>query len=117
MILPLTGLIIGGMLGFSLNIIVPPGYTVYLAMAILAALDSVFGAYLSSLNKNFKLSIFVTGFFGNALIAVSLTFIGNLLGMDFSLAAIVVFGTRLFNNFATIRRITLNKYLQKNENK
>ena len=117
MILPVLGLVLGGVLGFSLNIIVPPGYTVYLAMAILAALDSVFGAYLSNLNKNFKLSIFVTGFFGNALIAVALTFIGNLLGMDFSLAAIVVFGTRLFNNFATIRRITINKYLNKNENK
>lgn len=116
MILPIIGLILGSVLGLSLNIIVPPGYTVYLAMAILAGLDSVFGAYLSSLNKNFKLSIFVTGFFGNALIAVALTFIGNLLGMDFSLAAIVVFGTRLFNNFATIRRISLNKYIQKKEN-
>ncbi len=115
MIFPILGLIGGVVIGLSLNIIVPPGYTVYLAMAILAALDSVFGAYLSTLNNNFKLSIFVTGFFGNALIAVALTFIGNLLGMDFSLAAIVVFGARLFNNFATIRRITINKYLHKKQ--
>lgn len=115
MILPLIGLVLGALFGLSVNFIVPPAYTVYLAMAILAALDSVFGAYLSNLNKNFKLSIFVTGFFGNALIAVALTFIGNLLGMDFSLAAIVVFGTRLFNNFATIRRIMLNKIIHKND--
>ncbi|MBE7060670.1 MAG: DUF1290 domain-containing protein [Ruminococcaceae bacterium] len=113
---PIIGLIIGIVFGFLVNFHVPPAYTVYLAMAILAALDTVFGALLASLNNNFKLSIFVTGFFGNALIAVTLTYIGNLLGMDFSLAAIVVFGTRLFNNFATIRRIIINKRIQKNEN-
>ena len=117
MIFPVSGLILGVVLGLSVNLIVPPGYTVYLAMAILAAMDSVSGAYLSTLNKNFKLSIFVTGFFGNALIAVVLTFIGNSLGMDFSLAAIVVFGTRMFNNFATIRRIVINKITTKDDNK
>ncbi len=116
MILPVIGLLVGVFLGITINFHVPAGYTVYLAMAILAALDSVFGAYLSSLNNNFKFSIFVTGFFGNALIAVALTLIGKMLGMDFSLAAIVVFGTRLFNNFATIRRIVINKYVQKKEN-
>lgn len=116
MIFPVIGLILGIYLGLSLDIIVPPGYIVYLAMAILAGLDSVFGAYLSSLNNNFKLSIFVTGFFGNAAIAVALTFIGSLLGMDFSLAAIVVFGARLFNNFATIRRILINKGLNRKTN-
>lgn len=117
MIIPIVGLILGVFLGLSVNFIVPPGYTVYLAMAILAAMDSVSGAYLATLNKNFKLSIFVTGFFGNALIAVVLTFIGNSLGMDFSLAAIVVFGSRMFNNFATIRRIIINKVTNKSESK
>ena len=116
MMFPILGLILGIVLGFATNFHIPPAYTVYLAMAILAALDSVFGALLSGLNNNFKLSIFVTGFFGNAAIAVALTFIGSSLGMDFSLAAIVVFGTRLFNNFATIRRILINKRMQKTEN-
>lgn len=116
MILPVIGLCVGIYLGLSVDIIIPPDHIIYVAMGILAALDSVFGAYLSTLNNNFKLSIFVTGFFGNALIAVTLTFIGSLLGMDFSLAAIVVFGTRLFNNFATIRRILLNKSLSRKSN-
>ena len=110
---PIIGLLIGIILGFMVNFHIPPAYTVYLAMAILAALDTVFGALLASLNNNFKMSIFATGFFGNASIAVALTYIGNLLGMDFSFAAIVVFGTRLFNNFATIRRILINKHIQK----
>ena len=114
--LQIIGLIIGIIVGFIVNFHVPPAYTVYLAMAILAALDTVFGAFLASLNNNFKLSIFVTGFFGNAIIAVALTYLGNLLGMDFSLAAIVVFGTRLFNNFAAIRRILINKRIEKKEN-
>ncbi len=116
MILPIIGLLIGVLIGLLANFHIPPAYTVYLAMVILAALDSVFGAIVSTFSGKFKLSIFVTGFFGNAIIAVFLTFIGNLLGMDFSLAAIVVFGTRILNNFAAIRRIVINKYTNKNEN-
>ncbi len=112
----LIAFIIGSLLGLVVNIHIPQQFIVYFSMAILAALDSVFGAILSSMNNNFKLSIFVTGFFGNALIAVILTYIGNQLGMDFSLAAIVVFGTRLFNNFATIRRILINKHIKNTEN-
>ena len=115
MLLPIIGLIIGALVGLTVNFYIPPTYSVYMAMAILAGLDSVFGALVSLLKDNFKLGMFVTGFFGNALIAVALTFIGNSLGMDFSLAAIVVFGTRLFNNFAAIRRISITNRINKKE--
>ncbi|MDP4117888.1 MAG: small basic family protein [Bacillota bacterium] len=113
---PVIGLLLGAVGGLLINYHVPQSYSVYTAMAILAAFDSVFGAILASMHNNFKLSIFVTGFFGNAFIAVVLTVIGNSLGVDFSLAAIIVFGTRLFNNFATMRRIFINKHTNKNEN-
>lgn len=113
MIIPVLALLLGIILGFAVNFHVPPAYTVYLAMIILSALDSVMGAVLSGLSGKFKLSIFMTGFTGNALVAVTLVFIGNILGLDFGIAPVIVFGVRIFNNMAAIRRIIINKYLDK----
>jgi small basic protein len=81
-----------------------------MAIGILAGLDSVFGGIASAINNNFKIKIFTTGFFGNSIIAVGLIYLGSLLNVDLSIAAIVVFGTRIFQNFAIIRRFLLGKY-------
>jgi small basic protein len=112
-ILPILGLIGGVILGLSLNIIVPAGYTVYLAMAILAALDSVFGGLLANFNKRFNINVFLIGLVSNAVLGIFLTFIGNVLGISLSFAVIIVFGVRMFNNMAAIRRLTLDKYFEK----
>ena len=89
---------------------VPYTYSGYLAIAIIAALDSVFGGIASTLKKNFDLKIFVTGFFGNAILSILLTFLGQKLNVDIYLAAIVVFVGRMFNNLAIIRRYYLEKW-------
>jgi len=86
----------------------------YVAVAILAGLDSVFGGFAATINNNFKMKIFVTGFFGNAILAALLTYMGNLLNVDIYFAAVLVFGTRLFQNFAIIRRFLLNKFFNDN---
>ncbi len=106
---PILGLIVGIVVGFAVNFHIPPEYSKYVAVAILAALDSVFGGVTASVQKNFNLKVFLTGFFGNSLLAVGLTFLGKRLDVDLGLAAIVVFGTRMFNNFAILRRMLLNK--------
>jgi small basic protein len=46
----------------------------------------------------------MTGLLANALLAGLLTFIGDRLGVELYLAAIVAFGVRLFDNLARIRR-------------
>jgi small basic protein len=51
-----------------------------------------------------------TAKFLTVILAAILVFIGELLSLDLYIAAIVVFGSRLFNNFAKIRRILLNSY-------
>ncbi|MBZ4644980.1 MAG: hypothetical protein PWR27_638 [Petroclostridium sp.] len=111
----IIGLVIGLVIGFLTPIHIPSQYSSYVAIAILAALDSVFGGITASSQKNFDIKIFISGFFGNALLAALLTYIGKKLDVDIYLAAVVVFGTRLFQNFAIIRRFLLNKYL-KNDN-
>ncbi|MBM6828117.1 small basic family protein [Anaerotignum lactatifermentans] len=107
--LPFIGLILGIVLGVASGIVLPYGYSVYAAMGILACLDSVLGGARSLWEEKFHLLIFVTGFFGNCLIAMGLVWLGNRLGIDFSIAAILVFGTRIFQNFSQIRRLWLNK--------
>lgn len=94
---------------FGMNIIVPYALSKYIAVAILAFLDSSFGGMTANLQKQFNLKVFLTGFFGNAIIAMLLVFIGIKLNVDIYLAAVIVFSTRLLNNFSVIRRIVLNK--------
>ena len=101
-------------LGIALGIIIPYNLTSdtlpYVAVAIIAALDSVFGAIVAYFNKKFNMNIFVTGLVTYAILAVLITLMGNLLGISLYFAAIVVFGVRIFNNMATIRRTTLDIY-------
>lgn len=102
-VLILIGFIVAGVLT-GLNVEIPYSYSQYIAVAILACLDSVFGAFAANIDKKFRMNIFLSGFFGNALIAMLLVYIGNKLNVDIYLGAVIVFSGRLLNNFATIRR-------------
>ncbi|KAB3538580.1 small basic family protein [Alkaliphilus pronyensis] len=108
MIIALIGLAIGIILGLYLPITYPAAYSLYISVAILAALDSVFGALRSNMEDKFNTQIFVSGFFGNAILAGLLAYIGDRIGVPLYYAAIFAFGNRLFHNFAIIRRYLLN---------
>ena len=97
-------ILLGTMIALFVPFNIPTDVTLYAAVAILAGFDSIFGGLVAYSNDSFKLNIFLSGFFGNAILAAILTYIGTLLNVDLSIAAIVVFGTRLFQNFATLRR-------------
>lgn len=102
------GCIIGAIIGINIPTI-PYTYSGYLAIAIVAALDSVFGGITSTLKKNFDMKIFISGFFVNAILAMALTYLGERLNVDIYLAAVVVFVGRMFNNLGTIRRYYVEK--------
>ena len=108
----IIGCIIGAIVGFNAPMI-SYTYSSYLAIAIIAALDSVFGGITSVIKKNFDLKIFVTGFFGNAILAILLKKKRKKLNVDIYLAAIVVFVGRMFVNLAIIRRYYVDKWLNK----
>lgn len=110
----ILGCVIGALIGINLPMI-SYTYSGYLAIAIIAALDSVFGGITSTLKKNFDLKIFVTGFFGNAILSILLTYLGQKLNVDIYLAAIVVFVGRMFNNLAIIRRFCIEKWSRNKE--
>lgn len=91
---------------------IPKDYTIYMAVAILAALDTVVGGINASMRKRFSMGIFTSGFFINTALAALLTYVGQLLSIDLYLAAVLVFGARIFQNLAEIRRILLNNGLK-----
>ncbi len=107
--LPLLGLLAGVVIASLFSISVPAEYARYSAIAILAALDSILGAVRSELEGTYDNGVFTTGLVSNMLLAALLTFLGDRLGVDLSIAAIVAFGVRLFNNLAIIRRYLLSR--------
>ena len=109
MIAPILGLVCGVVLGVLSGVVIPYGYATYVAIAILACLDSVLGGIYAISQKQFDLKIFVSGFFCNGVLAVGLVWLGNQLNLNLSIAAVVVYGSRIFNNFSQIRRFLLNK--------
>ena len=112
----IIGCIVGVLLGFIMPTI-PYTVSKYLAIAIVAALDSVFGGIASNIKKNFDMKVFISGFFVNAILAIVLTYLGERLNVDIYLAAIVVFVGRMFNNLGIIRRYYLGKISEKRKKK
>jgi small basic protein len=102
--IPVLFLLVGFLIGLQLDLSVPPDFADYTAVGILAALDSVVGAIKAELSGTYRNRIFIAGFLSNTLLAAGLTFLGERLGVDLFLAAVVAFGVRLFNNVAQIRR-------------
>ena len=115
----IIGCLLGALVGFN-SPIVSYTYSNYLAIAIIAALDSVFGGIVATIKKSFDLPIFLTGFFGNAVLSILLAILGEKLNVDIYLAAIIVFVGRMFTNLAIVRRYYLEKwsnYLKEKKNK
>ncbi len=102
-------LVLGIIIGLQIPIAIPIIYVQYMSIGILAALDSVLGGFRAHLEGNYDNVIFLTGFVTNVLLAAGLAYLGDRLGVELYLAAIVAFGVRVFNNMAIIRRDLLKK--------
>lgn len=109
MMLPIVGVLLGIAIGLLFPMSMPVEYGKFLAVALLASLDSVFGGLRSALEEKFDNAVFISGFFVNALLAVVLVFIGDRLGIDLYYVASLAFGLRIFQNLAIIRRFFLKK--------
>ena len=112
----LIGCILGAIIGINAPVI-SYTYSTFLAIAVVAALDSVFGGITSVLKKNFDLTIFITGFFCNSILSIALTYLGQRLNIDIYLAALVVFVGRMFTNLTIIRRYYVEKWIEKRAEK
>ena len=100
------GLVLGIVLGLVLQPTVPLWAQPYLPIAIVAALDAVFGAVRAAVEGLFDDRVFVISFVSNVLIAALIVYLGDQLGVgaQLSTGVIVVLGIRIFSNVAAIRR-------------
>jgi small basic protein len=100
------GLLVGIILGLMLQPDVPLWLEPYLPIAVVAALDAVFGALRAFLDGIFDDKVFVVSFISNVLIAALIVYLGDKLGVggQLSTGVIVVLGIRIFSNVAAIRR-------------
>lgn len=108
--LPVIGLLAGIVLGFLFSVEIPLGVVKYTAIAILAGIDTILGGLRAQLEGRFDLSIFLSGFFANTFFAALLTAIGDLLGVDIYLGAVIAFSIRIFGNVGFIRRDLLETF-------
>ncbi len=102
---PALGLLLGVLIGLMFSVSIPATFARYTAIAILAALDSILGAARAELEHEYDSQIFLSGLISNMLLAGLLTYVGDRLGVQLNLAAVVGFGVRVFTNLARIRRL------------
>jgi|SRR5690554_6005657 len=109
-IIPLLGAACGVILALHLPYQIPITYAKYSALAILATLDAIFGGLRAQVEGEFIISKFVGSFFVNAGLAALLAYIGDLLGVDIYLGAVVAFSIRIFRNLSLLRELIFNKF-------
>lgn len=104
--IPALGLLIGIAIGVFLDPSVPVWLQPYLPIAIIAALDTVFGGLRAVLDGIFNDKVFVISFLSNVVVAALIVFLGDQLGVgaQLSTGVVVVLGVRIFSNVASIRR-------------
>jgi small basic protein len=105
-VIAVLGLVVGILLGLVLRPDVPLALDPYLPIAVVAALDAVFGGLRAYLDGIFDDKVFVISFVSNVVIAAGIVFLGDKLGVggQLSTGVIVVLGIRIFSNVAAIRR-------------
>jgi small basic protein len=107
--IPILGAILGVVLGLNFQYDIPLAYVKYTSIAILAALDAIFGGVRAQLCQKFLFSKFITSFFTNAALAAMLAYLGDIVGVDIYVGAVVAFSIRLFQNLAIIREELLER--------
>jgi small basic protein len=99
-------LVVGIVAGLILRPTAPNWLEPYLPIAVVAALDAVFGGARAWLTSIFDAKVFVVSFVSNVVVAALIVFLGDKLGVggQLSTAVVVVLGIRIFSNAAAIRR-------------
>lgn len=114
MIFGLTGILAGIIIGLIINFTIPIEYIKYSAVTIIGILDTLFNSLKhEAQNKKMTNIVFLSGFLFNIILALSITFLGERLGLDLYLAATVVFTFRIFSNLGMIQRVLVEKYFKK----
>lgn len=110
MIYVIAGLVLGVIAGLNLDLVYSPDYAVYISLAVLAILNTIFN--MLSENLNGELTPVKSGMFliGDLAFALFLGYIGEQLGLPIYLAAVFAFGNNIYKNLRTMSNFFLEKY-------
>ena len=108
MLLGVLGIAAGIALGLYFPGYFPEVMSGYMGVALLACIDSIIGGFSAKLRGAYSDSVFISGFFINAVLAAAMVYFGERINLQLELAAVVVFVSRIFQNLAVLRRNLLN---------
>jgi small basic protein len=104
-LIALVALLAGVGAGLLLQPNLPAGLTPYIPVVVVAALDTVLDGIRARLEGGYHEGEFVVAFVTNSLLAAFVVWVGDRLGApDLSIGIVVVFGVRMFQSLAAIRR-------------
>jgi len=111
--LPFVALVVGFTIAYVSKVTLPVQLARYVAIGILASLDTVVGGMRARIEGRYENAVFMSGFFANTILGMGLVYIGDLLSVNFEIAAAVAFGVRIFQNLSAIRHELLDKHLHR----
>jgi small basic protein len=104
-VIALAALVAGILVGLILEPELPAGLAPYLPLVVVAALDVVLEGIRERLEGLYHEGELLVAFLANSLLAVFVVWLGDRLGApDLSVGVIIVFGLRMFQSLAAIRR-------------
>ena len=110
LLLPLALFILGALVAMKVMGPLTGTSGLYLAVACLAGMDTLFGGIRAGLENKYHNDVFITGFISNILIAFFLAWLGDQIFINLYLAVALVLGSRIFTNLSLIRRFLLTKW-------
>ncbi|MEO6907516.1 MAG: DUF1290 domain-containing protein [Abditibacteriaceae bacterium] len=126
-------LLLSLIIGFCMFYIPGNGFAVgetfarYTAVALVAGMDTLLGGFRAWMTDSFDAAIFTSGFIVNILLAIALVGLGEYMGLEtgygdsrisvMMIAAVVIFSARILNNLTTLRRLMIERWRIKQEEK
>lgn len=114
MIYVIAGVILGILAGINLNLVYSPEYAVYIALSVLAILNTIFSLLSENLNKELTVIKSFVFLIRDLTFGLLLAYVGEQLGLPIYLAAVFAFGNNIYKNINIIINFMLEKY-QKNK--
>ena len=113
MIIIIACSILGIFCAMAFDLYIPQTLSIYAAIVILSAIDSVMGACKAFVAERFDSLTFLSGFLGNSILAALFLFFGKKIDLDLYMPIVFVFSLRIFSNFGYLRRYFLKKMKKK----
>lgn len=105
-----AGIILGILAGLNLNLVFNPEYAVYISLAILAILDTLFNMLYENLGGDLTLFRSIVLLAGDLVFGLFLGYVGEQLGLPIYLAAVFAFGNNIYVNLRSICDFMIKKY-------